>query len=102
MDSEKVIIESIKPLLKDYLTFTRGKLPKDWVNVRDERQRDVERVQREIEDLDNSINMATKFNEEMEDKAMPSLKVWKPGTYEEVKDDIKENKEKIKETSILN
>ena len=94
MDSEKVIIEIIEPLLKDYLAFTRGRVPKDWVNVKDERQADIERLQREINDLKESIKKAEEFNEDIE-KAMPSLKVRKPGMVDELEADIKENKEKI-------
>lgn len=95
MDSEKVIIEIIKPLLKDYLAFTKGQVPKDWVNVRDERQAYIERLQREINELKEDIKKAEEFNEDIEKNAMPSLKVRKPGMVDELDADIKENKEKI-------
>ena len=95
MDSEKIIVELIKPLLKDYLAFTRGQVPKDWVNVRDERQAYIERLQREINELKGDIKKAEEFNTYIEKNAVPSLKRRKPGMVDELEADIKENKEKI-------
>lgn len=95
MDSEKIIIELIKPLLKDYLTFTKGEVPSDWVNVREERKAYIERLQREIDDLKQSIKKAEEFNEDIEKNAVPSLRRRKPGMADDLEEDIKENKEKI-------
>lgn len=96
MDSEsKIIIEVIRSLLKDYRKLTNGEVPNDWVNVRDERASDVARLEREIKKLDGNIDDAIAFNKEIEKNAMPSLKAFKPGMYEQLEDEVKENEEKI-------
>lgn len=92
MDSE--IIEKMKPLLEDYLAFTRGKVPSDWVKVRDERQKSIERLQREIRDLEEGIKKREEFNANMEKNVIEALKRWKHPAAYDLEEEIKENREK--------
>ncbi len=94
MDSEKVIIEIMKPLLKDYLTFTKGKLPSDWVNVRDERQDELARKQREVKELKERIKKATAYNEKAK-ALMSELDTLDTNLCVQLRDNVKENEEKI-------
>lgn len=94
MDSEKVIIEIMKPLLKDYLTFTKGEVPKDWVNVRDERQNEVTRKSEEVKKLNEKINKAIAYNEKAK-ALIPELSTMDPNLCEQMQDNVKENEEKL-------
>lgn len=96
MDSEKVIIEIMKPLLKDYLTFTKGEVPKDWVNVRDERQTEVTRKSEEVKRLNEKINKAIAYNQKAK-ALIPELSEMDSNLCEQMKENMKENEEQIED-----
>ncbi len=96
MDSEGKIIQTIKPLLKEYQSLTRGELPKDWVNIKEERQKEITRTDRQRKELEQQIKKVIEYNKRAKEKVIPALlEVSEVEKCEQIEEQVRENEELI-------
>ena len=93
---ENQFFEEMKPLLKDYVEFTKEDMSEKWENMEKEALAKVEESQVRLDEAKQRQNEAIK-NRDIFDEVMPRLKTLGEKVYKPVEDERRENQKKLEE-----